>query len=70
MNIIDFIKSFDYYGHRPQFHFGSWKKRKQKEYFEYKTFFGGIVSLSIKTVYLLSVIYFLYLLIHHEKDKI
>ena len=54
------IRGTDLFGHAPKFHFGSWKKRKDDCEEEYKTIFGGIFSVFIQTINVISFIYFAY----------
>jgi hypothetical protein len=70
MFVKNYIKGIDHFGHTPKFHFGSWKKRKDDCEEEYKTLFGGFISLVINIVYYVCVGYFAYMMFTHGKDSI
>ena len=59
MKVLGLIKKQDYFGHEVNLHFGSIFSEEKEGEKEFKTFFGGLISIGLKELYLLCCVIFI-----------
>lgn len=69
MEIIDYIKSYDIFGHNVSLHFGQWLENKKDGEQEYKTFIGGICTLIIKILFISIAVFYFLQMIWYQEDQ-
>jgi len=57
--IVNYMKSFDYFGHPALLHFGRNPAKKKDGDTDFKTLLGGLYSIFLRIIYLVCVAYFL-----------